>query len=58
MSSTTSWIVTGLGVLVSGIGYSLIPSRFGYGVLGFGLAHVVLGALDFLRTGGDKVSNQ
>ncbi|NPV70394.1 MAG: hypothetical protein HPY55_07090 [Firmicutes bacterium] len=47
--TTTSWTVIAIGAAVSGIGYTLLPSNFGAGVLGFGLAHVVLGALDLLR---------
>ncbi len=45
---TTSWIVVGLGVVVSLVGW-LIDGKLGSGVLGFGLAHIVLGLLDTLR---------
>ncbi|NPV79268.1 MAG: hypothetical protein HPY52_03180 [Firmicutes bacterium] len=48
-AKTTSWITIGLGAVVSAIGQAMRPSEFGAGVLGFGLAHVVLGALDMLR---------
>lgn len=44
-----SWFVTGLGVVVSLLGWSLTPGAWGYGILGFGLAHIVLGLLDMLR---------
>lgn len=44
-----SWIVTGLGIIVSLLGWYLTPSAWGYGILGFGLAHIVLGILDMLR---------
>lgn len=44
-----SWIVTGLGIVVSLLGWYLTPSAWGYGILGFGLAHVVLGILDMFR---------
>ncbi|WP_138493913.1 hypothetical protein [Paenibacillus pinistramenti] len=47
---TTSWIVAGLGIIVSLIGYYLTPSAWGYGILGFGLAHIVLGILNMFRT--------
>ena len=47
--NTTSWIVTILGVIVSAIGYFMLPGEFAAGVLGFGLAHIVLGLLDMLR---------
>ncbi|AWB44366.1 hypothetical protein DCC85_09100 [Paenibacillus sp. CAA11] len=46
---TVSWIVTGLGVVVSLLGYYLTPNAWGYGILGFGLAHIVLGILDMFR---------
>ena len=42
---TVSWIVTGLGVIVSLLGWFLTPDEWGWGILGFGLAHIVLGAL-------------
>lgn len=47
---TVSWIVTGVGVVVTLLGYYLTPSAWGYGILGFGLAHVVLGILDMFRS--------
>ncbi|MCR4426544.1 MAG: hypothetical protein NUW23_10210 [Firmicutes bacterium] len=46
--TTTSWIVTGLGAVVSGVG-TRMKGRLGSGVVGFGLAHVMLGLLDMLR---------
>ena len=46
---TRSWIVIGLGVVVSLLGWYMAPSAWGYGILGFGLAHIVLGALDLFR---------
>lgn len=48
-STTTSWVVTSLGAVVSGLGATMRRSRLGTGILGFGLAHVVLGMLDMLR---------
>lgn len=46
---TTATIV---GVIVSLIGYSLFASTpvWGAGILGFGLAHVVLGIIDLIQT--------
>ncbi|UHA73871.1 hypothetical protein [Paenibacillus sp. 481] len=44
-----SWVVTCLGVVVSLLGYYLTPSVWGYGILGFGLAHIALGVLDMFR---------
>ncbi|SMF81974.1 hypothetical protein SAMN05661091_2084 [Paenibacillus uliginis N3/975] len=46
---TASWIVIGLGMIVSLLGYYLIPHNWGYGILGFGLAHIILGVLDMFR---------
>jgi hypothetical protein len=46
---TTSWIVVGLGAVVSLIGQMSRPGELGAGILGFGLAHIVLGILDMLR---------
>ncbi len=48
MKKTSSWVVTGLGATVTGIG-ALVGGRMGAGLTGFGLAHVVLGTLDMLR---------
>ncbi len=48
-AKTTSWTVFGLGVIVSALGWSLLPSLWGAGILGFGLAHIVLGLLDTQR---------
>ncbi|ACL69427.1 hypothetical protein [Halothermothrix orenii] len=48
---TTSWVVSGLGLLVSGLGAKMLRNKVGAGagILGFGLAHVLLGQLDRLR---------
>ncbi|GGH18052.1 hypothetical protein [Paenibacillus segetis] len=46
---TLSWIVIGVGIVVALIGYYLTPSDWAYGVLGFGLAHIVLGVLNMFR---------
>ncbi|WP_196427149.1 hypothetical protein [Paenibacillus woosongensis] len=43
------WIVLGLGIIVSLIGYYLMPSAWGYGLFGFGTAHMLLGILDMFR---------
>jgi hypothetical protein len=47
----TSWTVIGLGALVMLLGNSMsdVDERFRAGVSGFGLAHVLLGALDMFR---------
>ena len=47
---TASWIVTILGILVALLGWYMTPSTWGYGLVGFGLAHIVLGILDMFRT--------
>lgn len=46
---TTSWIVTGLGIVVSLLGWYWTPDAWGYGIFGFGLALIVLGILDMFR---------
>jgi hypothetical protein len=48
-ATTTSLAVTGTGAAVSGLGAFLLKSKWGAGILGFGLAHVVLGLLDMTR---------
>lgn len=45
---TADWIVIGLGALVSAIGYSYLPVNWAWFVLGFGVAHIVLGAIDLI----------
>ncbi len=47
--TTTGWAVSGLGLLVSSIGAKMVDKKIGAGLLGFGLAHVVLGQLDRFR---------
>lgn len=46
--TTTSMAVMGLGALVTGTG-RLVGGRMGAGIMGFGLAHVVLGLMDMYR---------
>ncbi|WP_167392993.1 hypothetical protein [Paenibacillus ihbetae] len=46
---TVNWIVFGLGVIISLLGYYLIPGDWGYGILGFGLALILLGILSMFR---------
>lgn len=48
-ATTTSWVVTGLGAAVSGVGAMTLKKKWGAGILGFGLAHVALGLLDLFR---------
>lgn len=49
-ATSTSLAVAGLGAAVSTLGASVLrKNRFGAGVLGFGLAHIVLGLLDLAR---------
>jgi len=47
--TTTSWVVTGLGAAVTGVGATMLKGPLRAGVMGFGLAHVVLGMADMLR---------
>ncbi|NLN27892.1 MAG: hypothetical protein GX161_06700 [Firmicutes bacterium] len=42
----TGYWVAIVGLLVSLLGWSMLDSRLGAGILGFGLAHIVLGLLD------------
>ncbi|MGI5857774.1 MAG: hypothetical protein ACOX8P_00385 [Tepidanaerobacteraceae bacterium] len=46
--NTTSWIVIGVGAIVTAAGY-MVSGNIGAGIMGFGLAHVVLGILDMFR---------
>ena len=46
---TTSYAVAGLGVAVTALGWSMLPDLWGAGIMGFGIAHIVLGLLDTLR---------
>lgn len=50
-STTTSWAVTGLGAVVTTLGWVLRPRsrKASSGIMGFGLAHLVLGLLDMVR---------
>ena len=45
----TSWIITGVGAAVTGVGATMLSGGLGAGVTGFGLAHVTLGLLDMFR---------
>lgn len=49
--ASTSWTVTGLGAVVTTLGWVLRPKsrKMSSGIMGFGLAHVVLGLLDMIR---------
>jgi uncharacterized membrane protein YhhN len=47
---TTGLIVAGLGAAVAGAGLLMRRGRIKDGVVGFGLAHIVLGALDMIRS--------
>ncbi len=54
--SRGGWVAT-VGAIVSGIGWALLPAQIGAGVLGFGLTHIVLGALD-AATGRPRAGNR
>lgn len=47
--TTTSLAVTGLGLIVTGVGKA-VGGPVGAGLMGFGLAHVALGLLDMTRS--------
>ncbi|MFE5319530.1 hypothetical protein ACFQ88_12560 [Paenibacillus sp. NPDC056579] len=46
---TASWIVVVLGIIVSSFGWYITPGAWGYGLFGFGMAHIVLGIIDMFR---------
>ena len=48
-ATSTSWTVMIIGAVVTLLGWFLRPGEFGAGVMGFGLAHIVLGILDMSR---------
>jgi hypothetical protein len=50
-SGIGSWFVIGLGTLVTLLGFSMRNKneKLHAGITGFGLAHILLGALDMLR---------
>ncbi|WP_197035489.1 hypothetical protein [Paenibacillus sp. UNC451MF] len=52
---TASWVVVVLGIIVCSLGWYLTPNAWGYGILGFGLAHIVLGIVDMFRFSPDHV---
>lgn len=43
--STGLWVAL-LGIVVSYVGWAMVDGLLGAGILGFGLAHIVLGLLD------------
>ncbi len=48
--SLTSWIVIGLGVIVAAVGWLFVAGIWGAGLVGFGLASIVLGIIDLFRS--------
>ena len=50
--AVSSWSVIGLGALVTILGFSMrgTNEKLQAGITGFGLAHILLGALDMLRS--------
>ncbi|MGE5557130.1 MAG: hypothetical protein ACM3WV_00815 [Bacillota bacterium] len=42
------YVVTGVGAVVSGVGWRNLPKKWGYFALGLGLAHVTLGLADLV----------
>jgi len=47
--NTTSWVVTGLGAALTGIGAKMLRGRLRTSAVGFGLAQVAFGVLGMLR---------
>lgn len=48
-ATSTGLVVAGVGTVVSGLGAAKLKEKWGAGVLGFGLAHILLGLLDLAR---------
>lgn len=48
MENRTGWYVAALGAVVTIIGY-YVGDIWGAGIMGFGLAHILLGILDTFR---------
>lgn len=48
---TTSWVILGIGVIVTLLGWLVVGGTLGTGILGFGVAWIALGILDMLRPG-------
>ncbi len=48
-ATTTSYIVVGLGIVVTLLGYYIGTTTWGNILIGFGAAHIVLGILDLFR---------
>ncbi len=48
-ATTTSVVVTGLGVAVTALGATALTGTAGAAAMGFGTAHIVLGLLDLFR---------
>ncbi|MFH5183240.1 hypothetical protein ACHHV8_11735 [Paenibacillus sp. TAB 01] len=51
---TANWIVIIVGIAVSFLGWYLTPHAWGYGLFGFGLAHIILGIIDMFRFASDE----
>lgn len=50
MRRATNWSVVGLGATLTTLGATLFKrSRLGAGIVGFGLAQIMMGVLDKLR---------
>lgn len=47
--NNTGILISGLGLLVAGIGAALFEGKTRAGIIGFGAAHILLGALDSIR---------
>lgn len=55
--NTTSYIVAGLGVIITLIGW-YVGDLWGAGIMGFGIASIVLGILDMLRNPAKATTEQ
>lgn len=52
---TADWVVIGLGALVSAVGYSYLPLNWAWFLLGLGVAHILLGAIDLISRTETKI---
>jgi hypothetical protein len=45
----TSWIIIGAGIVIAAVGWLFVVSPWGAGLVGFGLANIVLGIINLFR---------
>jgi hypothetical protein len=55
---TADYIVIAVGLIVSIIGYLMRPTELGWFLLGFGVAHVILGILDSIFHNPERIEQK